>query len=113
MIEIRVPHQSVVNSLSSYLLLVDRCVHSPSPTDNKQEVNDIEDDEHRYNQVFHKHRQEFDTEQVENKTTRENHKCHYYPQPPYGNNHIGYLLNIDHIEISHDMFENSLELSNN
>jgi hypothetical protein len=99
--------------LFSYFLSVDRFADRSSTLDNKQEVNDIEDDEHKCDQSRHKCYLKIHTKQVGNKSPKENHKyqCHYHHS--YENNHMNHSSNIDHIEISHSIFENSLELSTN
>ncbi len=79
--------------------------------DNKRDVKNIEDDEHKYDQADNKYCLEVHMKQVENKSTRETHKCQYYQHLPYENIHTHYSSNIDHIEIFHHIFENSLELN--
>ncbi len=69
---------TVGHCLFSYLLSVDRFDDRSSTPDNKQEVNDIEDDEHKCDQGHHKSDLKIHTKQVGNKAPQENHKwqCH-------------------------------------
>ncbi len=64
--------------LLSYLRSVDRGFDQSSTPDNIQDVNGIEDDEHRYDQVQNKHCLKIDMEQVQNKSPRESHKYQCY-----------------------------------
>ncbi len=111
--KIQPPVGAVDHCLFSYLLSVDRFVDQSSTQDNKQEVNDIEDDEHKYDQGYHKHCLKIHTKQVGNKSPRESHRYQCHQHLSYKNNHMHYSSNIDHTEIFHSIFVNPLELSTN
>jgi hypothetical protein len=104
---------TVGHCLFSYLLSVDRFVDRSSTPDNKQEVNDIEDGEHKCDQGHHKRYLKIHTKQVGNNSPKENHKCQCHQHHSYENSHMHHSSNIDHIEISHSIFDNSLEISTN
>jgi hypothetical protein len=105
LIKIRVSHQFVDNSLFSHLLSVDRFVDQSSTMDNKRDEQNIEDDEYRYDHVDNKHCLKVHMKQVQNRLTKENHKCHYHSQLLCENNHMHYASHIDYIEARYDTLE--------
>jgi hypothetical protein len=111
--EIRIPHQYVANSLFSYLLLVDTRVDPSSSTDSKLEVYDIEDGEHKYDQVRNNDWLKVHMEQVENNSQREDHTCHYYQKLWDENNHMQYSTNIAGIQTCYHIFQRHFDLSRN
>src|SRR5205085_2625647 len=90
---------------------LDRCFYQSSALDNKQDVNGIEDDEHRCDQVHNKHCLKIDMKQVQNKVHKESHKFQCQEHLSYEDSHMHHSSNIDHIEELHDIFDNPLELT--
>jgi len=89
---------------------MDRLVDQSWTLDNKQDVNDIEDDEHRCDQVHNKDCLKIDMKQVQNKMYRESHKSQCQEHLSSEDSHMQDSSNIDHIEELQDIVENSLEL---